>query len=628
MLLMRAGAALPAGLRDVILMDYERHRRQLADDFVQMGTPGKLFVTQRLCEEIKRYDIRGGRTFRLGFQLPVDFVRQGGSRYRKLPNEMSSFTCWEQLCSRELLPEDERTNLRAMPKLWEMDGVVDFVLKEDEATLLPRLFHAMKKSATVLALNGRIGSESPLRVLAPDILYKILCGCISVPDQFCNLTCCPTSDLKMMADYREAHGQAVCKPEESQSDAAMLKAEGGAAFAKKDYVTAANMYSQALGALAAATTEEDVALKVILHSNVAEACLRMEKWDSAVDHAEHALQLDPTHAKSMRRLGTARERQSAPGRRSRAARDEAGAADRETEAQENGSTGGLRALQPVIQEIQEQMAAASAEMRAEWDAGEGDRQAALDALAAAVDAAHDTEGWPQDPEERIAAEALAASVQIERLAAEEHVSASGRAQLRRSALEAQHRTKLQREFAKEYTCPQCGTEHRSVMPETEEKWMEQGCPDCPIPGEEKEHDGSEPEVESRCASLALSLLPLIFSYKSEKSFVWNRGAIDKLAHLIPLAESFWQSELPPLQLSQLRERAESLGASQDDIDAADDTEDPKSALVELVRSPKLTVAFSQSSYILMAYRAVGTRSSRWRPCRLPKRKTIRTSRPS
>ena len=87
--------------------------------------------------------------------------------------------------------------------------------------------------------------------------------------------------------------------------------------------------------------------------------------------------------------------------------------------------------------------------------------------------------------------------------------------------------------------------------------------------------------------------------------MWNRGAIDKLAHLIPLAESFWQSELRPLQLSQLRERAESLGASQDDIDAADDTEDPKCALVELVRSPKLTVAFSQSSYILMTYRVIG-----------------------
>ena len=167
MLLMRAGAAFSPGLRDCIFHEFDHTRQQVAQSYQDMGTPGKLFVAQRLCEEVKRYDIHGGRTFRLDFQLPQHIVAQNGSRYRRLSNEMSSFTSWEQLCSRELLPQDERTSLRAMPKMWEMNGVQEVRYKKEEAKILPSLFYSMRKSATALALNARVGAESPLHVLAP-----------------------------------------------------------------------------------------------------------------------------------------------------------------------------------------------------------------------------------------------------------------------------------------------------------------------------------------------------------------------------------------------------------------------------------------------------------------------------
>ena len=99
--------------------------------------------------------------------------------------------------------------------------------------------------------------------------------------------------------------------EPEMSDAMELKEQAGVAFAKKDYTTAANVYTQALEALGTAVTDEGIALNVILHSNVAEACLRLKRWQAAAEHAEQALQLDPAHAKSIRRLSTARERLAA-----------------------------------------------------------------------------------------------------------------------------------------------------------------------------------------------------------------------------------------------------------------------------------------------------------------------------
>ena len=51
----------------------------------------------------------------------------------------------------------------------------------------------------------------------------------------------------------------------------------------------------------------DKALRVILHSNGAEALLRMQEWAKSAEQAQSALRLDPGHEKSARRLKLARE---------------------------------------------------------------------------------------------------------------------------------------------------------------------------------------------------------------------------------------------------------------------------------------------------------------------------------
>ena len=87
MLLMRAGAAMPPGLRDAFLGESENKRDALATSAADAGS---LFVTQQVCAEIKRYDVRGGRTFRLPFELPSDIVAGNGSRYRFMSNNHES----------------------------------------------------------------------------------------------------------------------------------------------------------------------------------------------------------------------------------------------------------------------------------------------------------------------------------------------------------------------------------------------------------------------------------------------------------------------------------------------------------------------------------------------------------
>ena len=82
MLLMRAGAAMPPRLRDVFL-----------DTYVSMlnETPcSTTFVTRQVYAEIKRYDVRGGRTFRLPFELPKELMAANGPRFRVLSNNHES----------------------------------------------------------------------------------------------------------------------------------------------------------------------------------------------------------------------------------------------------------------------------------------------------------------------------------------------------------------------------------------------------------------------------------------------------------------------------------------------------------------------------------------------------------
>ena len=87
MLLMRAGAAMPPGLRDAFLNESKDRRDALINSAADAGSH---FVAQQVCAEIRRYDVRGGRTFRLPFELPSDIVAGNGSRYRFMSNTHES----------------------------------------------------------------------------------------------------------------------------------------------------------------------------------------------------------------------------------------------------------------------------------------------------------------------------------------------------------------------------------------------------------------------------------------------------------------------------------------------------------------------------------------------------------
>ena len=234
-------------------------------------------------------------------------------------HDTRSFTKWEQLSSRELLPMDERTMLQRMPKFWELEGSIDAIMKEDEQRDLPPLFDAFRRAAAALALHPRAGAGSSLRTLSADLIEKV-CGSLGAGSlaDLSRISRVSTmlqdrSTVAMLREHRGAPEQGLL-PDTSlhdivASNALMLKAEAAAAFSGRDYTVAANLYAQALGAIGPdCASEEDLALKVVLHSNVAEACLRVGQFSAAAHHAAEALKLDPAHDKSMRRLARALEK--------------------------------------------------------------------------------------------------------------------------------------------------------------------------------------------------------------------------------------------------------------------------------------------------------------------------------
>ena len=229
-------------------------------------------------------------------------VAQGlGSRFRKLNNQPSAFARWQKYSFRKMLPPVERDELRSMPKLWKMGGVTSLTLKPGENTELPPLLRTMQTSAACLALQGRAGRDSPMHALPADLVQQI---CESVPEIHLQggtgLETC-----RMLKFYRELQGEGLIAPtpERDSADSIKLKKQAGDVFAQQKYTAAANLYAEALGAL----PRDDAALQVILNSNVAECCLRIEKWFLAAHYATRALAEEPDHAKSLRRLAAAAE---------------------------------------------------------------------------------------------------------------------------------------------------------------------------------------------------------------------------------------------------------------------------------------------------------------------------------
>eukprot|EP01046_Picozoa_sp_COSAG06_P019973 COSAG06_NODE_1443_length_9453_cov_5.160145_5_plen_313_part_00 len=126
MLLMRAGAAFPEDLQSGFVGEM-----QSLVDGARGGSsnPGHLFVRERILEELKRYDTRGGTSVKLSWQLPKEILerraklRKTGSRYGHLSNhDPDAFTVWhEKFLTRTVLPKAERTMLCSSPKLWAID---------------------------------------------------------------------------------------------------------------------------------------------------------------------------------------------------------------------------------------------------------------------------------------------------------------------------------------------------------------------------------------------------------------------------------------------------------------------------------------------------------------------------
>jgi tetratricopeptide (TPR) repeat protein len=108
-------------------------------------------------------------------------------------------------------------------------------------------------------------------------------------------------------------GQGTAGAVTSQSalanSAQLFKAEGNAAFKAGDYADALRSYSEAIGVLnqAAAAAPGDDAMLVLLHSNGSEALYRLGQMEAALEWAEAAVAIDPSHKKSVARQAKAQK---------------------------------------------------------------------------------------------------------------------------------------------------------------------------------------------------------------------------------------------------------------------------------------------------------------------------------
>ena len=99
-------------------------------------------------------------------------------------------------------------------------------------------------------------------------------------------------------------------PRSAAADAETLKQHGSARLAADDLLGALYKYSQALQLLAgdasAATDASSVPLRTALHANVALVNLKLQRYGDALDAANAALALQPTHECVLCRRATAR----------------------------------------------------------------------------------------------------------------------------------------------------------------------------------------------------------------------------------------------------------------------------------------------------------------------------------
>lgn len=118
----------------------------------------------------------------------------------------------------------------------------------------------------------------------------------------------PSSDEESeeASEGREATGPLVALDEATYASALAAKERGTAAFRRGEWQSAAGEYGAALElCVGRALSREQRAEKVILHSNRAEAFLRLDEYQAAREEATAALEIDPAHCKSLHRRARA-----------------------------------------------------------------------------------------------------------------------------------------------------------------------------------------------------------------------------------------------------------------------------------------------------------------------------------
>ena len=114
---------------------------------------------------------------------------------------------------------------------------------------------------------------------------------------------CDGVEGEASAEGREATGPEVAP---WYASALAAKERGTAAFRKGKWKSAANEYGAALELYGVrALSSEQRAEQVILHSNRAEAFLKLDEYQAARECATAALEIDPAHAKSLYRRARA-----------------------------------------------------------------------------------------------------------------------------------------------------------------------------------------------------------------------------------------------------------------------------------------------------------------------------------
>ena len=144
--------------------------------FADCGTLSELvFLSDRLCADIARYPFEGGEIIKYPTEFPSEVMRliswnKCASWFsNKRLDDAQSLLAWKSYPKRASRPE-----LATASKPWEGEGTTAIDLGGGDITQLPALFLAYSRLAVGLAFNARSGSDSPLKLLSPDVLVMVI----------------------------------------------------------------------------------------------------------------------------------------------------------------------------------------------------------------------------------------------------------------------------------------------------------------------------------------------------------------------------------------------------------------------------------------------------------------------